>query len=74
MAQRDTLRAKRMQPLRLNESRGTFSMVKPAYLFFAFLTLLIFVAILIAFVFGPDSGPFDKGYSPGATPSLVDIK
>jgi len=50
------------------------SMVKPAYLFFAFLTLLIFVAILIAFVFGPDSGPFEKGYSPGATPSLVDIK
>jgi hypothetical protein len=43
-------------------------------LFFAFLTLLIFIAILIAFVVGPDSSPFDKGYSPGATPSLVSIK
>ncbi len=49
-------------------------MVKPAYMFFAFLTLLIFLAILVAFVFGPDSGPFDKGYSKGATPSLVSIK
>ena len=49
-------------------------MIKPAYLLAAFLTLVIFLVILIAFVFGPDSGPFDKGYSPGATPSLVDIK
>jgi hypothetical protein len=49
-------------------------MVKPAYLFFAFLSLLIFIAILIAFVVGPDIGPFDKGYYPGATPSLVEIK
>lgn len=49
-------------------------MVKPAYLFFAFLTLLIFVAILIAFVVGPDSGPFQKGYYPGAEHSLVSVK
>jgi hypothetical protein len=42
-------------------------MVKPAYLFFAFLTLLIFLAILVAFVALPDSGPFDRG----DTPSLV---
>ena len=43
-------------------------MVKPAYMLFAVLTLLIFLAILAAFVFGPDSGPFDLG----ASPSLVD--
>jgi hypothetical protein len=43
-------------------------MVKPAYMFFAFLTLLIFVAILVAFVALPDNGtPFDRG----DTPSLV---
>jgi hypothetical protein len=59
----------------LNDSRGmAFLMVKPAYLFFAFLTLLIFVAILIAFVVGPDSGPFQKGYYPGAEHSLVSVK
>ena len=43
-------------------------MVKPAYLFFAFLALLIFIAILVAFVALPDNGgPFDRG----DTPSLV---
>jgi len=50
-------------------------MVKPAYLFFAFLALLIFIGILVAFVALPDSGPFDRGDSDtGATPSLVEIK
>lgn len=49
-------------------------MVKPVYLFFAFLMLLAFVAILIAFVALPDSSPFAKGYYQGATPSLVNIK
>ena len=42
-------------------------MVKPAYLLAAFVALLVFLAILLAFVFGPDSGPFDNG----ASPSLV---
>ncbi len=43
-------------------------MVKPAYLFFAFLTFLVFVAILIAFTTQVDNGsPFDRG----DTPSLV---
>jgi hypothetical protein len=50
-------------------------MVKPVYLFFAFLTFLVFVAILVAFTTQVDNGsPFDKGYYPGATPSLVTIK
>ncbi len=40
-------------------------MVKPAYLFFAVLTFVIFLAILIAFVALPDNGtPFDRGDSP----------
>ena len=40
-------------------------MVKPAYLFFAFLTLLIFLAILVAFTVLPDNGtPFDRGDTP----------
>ena len=43
-------------------------MVKPAYLLFAVVTLLIFLAILVAFVALPDNGtPFDRG----DTPSLV---
>jgi hypothetical protein len=42
-------------------------MVKPAYLLAAFVMMLIFIAGLIAFVVGPDSGPFDNG----ASPSLV---
>ena len=43
-------------------------MVKPAYLFFAFLTFVAFVAILIAFATQVDNGsPFDRG----DTPSLV---
>ena len=42
-------------------------MVKPQYLFFAFLTMLVFLAILVAFIVGPDSSPFDSG----ATPSQV---
>ncbi len=52
-------------------------MVKPAYLFFAFLTLLIFLAILVAFVVLPDNGtPFDRGDSPslvqGGSPGVED--
>jgi hypothetical protein len=40
-------------------------MVKPAYLFFAFLTFLVFVAILVAFTALPDNGgPWDRGDSP----------
>ena len=40
-------------------------MVKPAYLFFAFITLLIFLAILVAFTVLPDNGtPFDRGDTP----------
>lgn len=40
-------------------------MVKPAYLLFALLAFLIFMAILIAFVVLPDNGtPFDRGDSP----------
>jgi len=42
-------------------------MVKPQYLLFAVLTLVIFLVILGLFVFGPDSSPFDNG----ASPSLV---
>ena len=42
-------------------------MVKPAFVFCAFLALLVFLAILVAFVVVPDSGPFDNG----ATPSQV---
>ena len=40
-------------------------MVKSSYLFFAFLSLLIFLAILVAFVALPDNGtPFDRGDTP----------
>jgi len=44
-------------------------MVKPVYLFFAFLTLLIFLAILVTFVVLPgndndNKGPFDRGDTP----------
>lgn len=39
-------------------------MVKPVYLFFAFLMFLAFMAILVAFVALPDSGPFAHGTSP----------
>jgi hypothetical protein len=40
-------------------------MVKPAYLFAAFLTFLVFVAILIAFATQVDNGsPFDRGDTP----------
>ena len=40
-------------------------MVKPAYLFFAFLTFLAFVAILVAFTVLPDNGgPWDRGDTP----------
>jgi hypothetical protein len=49
-------------------------MVKPAYLLAAFLVFLVFMAGLVAFVAGPDSGPFDKGYSSGAERSLVSVK
>jgi hypothetical protein len=49
-------------------------MVKPAYLLAAFLVFLVFLAGLVAFVVGPDSGPFDKGYSPGPEHSLVSVK
>lgn len=45
-------------------------MVKPMYLLFAVLALVIFLAILVAFVAGPDSGPFDSG----TTPSQVQSK
>ena len=46
-------------------------MVKPAYLFFAFLTFLIFVAILVAFVALPDNGgPFDRGDTPSRIAGL----
>jgi hypothetical protein len=44
-----------------------YFMVKPAYLLAAFVTMLVFLAGLGAFVFGPDSGPFSNG----ASPSLV---
>ena len=44
-----------------------YFMVKPAYLLAAFVTFLVFLAILLAFVLGPDSSPFDNG----ASPSLV---
>jgi len=43
-------------------------MVTKQYLLFAVLALLIFLAILAAFVIGPDIGP----WSDGASPSLVD--
>lgn len=43
-------------------------MVKPAYLLAAFLMFLVFVVGLMAFVFLPDSSPFDRG----DTPSLVE--
>jgi len=54
-------------------------MVKPAYLFFALLTFLVFVAILIAFVALPDNGtPFDRGDSPSlitpGSPGVEDPK
>ena len=39
-------------------------MVKPAFVFCAFLTLLIFLAILVAFVVLPDSSPFSRGDTP----------
>jgi hypothetical protein len=40
-------------------------MVKSSYLFFAFLTFLIFVAILVAFTALPDNGgPWDRGDTP----------
>jgi F0F1-type ATP synthase membrane subunit b/b' len=39
-------------------------MVKPTYLLFAVLTFVIFLAILVAFVAAPDSGPFDSGTTP----------
>jgi hypothetical protein len=42
-------------------------MVKPAFVFWSVVTLLVFLAILIAFVALPDSGPFERG----DTPSLV---
>ena len=45
-------------------------MVKPAYFLAALVTFLVFLAILVAFVFGPDSSPFDNG----ASPSLVQNK
>ncbi len=51
-------------------------MVKPAYLFMAFLALLIFIAILVAFVVLPDNGtPFDRGDSPSlVTPGEPGVK
>lgn len=42
-------------------------MVKPAFVFWSVVTLLVFLAILVAFVVLPDSGPFNRG----DTPSLV---
>lgn len=40
-------------------------MVKSSYLFFAFLTFLVFVAILVAFTALPDNGgPWDRGDTP----------
>jgi hypothetical protein len=40
-------------------------MVKSSYLFFAFLTFLVFVAILLAFTFEVDNGgPWDRGDTP----------
>jgi hypothetical protein len=51
-------------------------MVKPAYLFFAFLTFLIFMAILVAFVALPDNGdPFQRGDTPSLiTPGAPGVK
>ncbi|MDX6678870.1 MAG: hypothetical protein QOE31_2922 [Solirubrobacteraceae bacterium] len=51
-------------------------MVKPAYMLFALLTFLIFMAILIAFVALPDNGtPFDRGDTPSAvTPGAPGVK
>ena len=40
-------------------------MVKSSYLFFAFLTFLVFVAILVAFTTQVDNGgPWDRGDTP----------
>jgi hypothetical protein len=52
-------------------------MVTKQYLFFAVVTLLIFLAILVAFVALPDNGtPFDRGDSPslvqGGSPGVED--
>jgi hypothetical protein len=39
-------------------------MVKPAFVFWSVVTLLVFIAILVAFTVLPDSGPFDRGDTP----------
>ena len=38
-------------------------MVKPAYVLAAFAAMLVLLAILLAFIFVPDSSPFDHGAS-----------
>lgn len=49
-------------------------MVKPLYLFLAFVAMLCMLAIMVAFVVGPDSGPWDRGDSPTVqNPPVVDI-
>ena len=50
-------------------------MVKPLYLFFAFLAMLATIAVLIAFVTQVDNGsPFDRGDSPTIQhPPVVDV-
>jgi hypothetical protein len=75
-AGRDTLRAERLHRSPHHRIKGVVVlMVKPAYLFLAFLGLLIFVAILVAFVALPDSGPFDRGDTPSlVTPGAPGVK
>jgi hypothetical protein len=68
MPWRGTFRTERIiGPHQRHSKGGSVFMVKPQYLLFAVLTLVIFLVILGLFVFGPDSSPFDSG----ATKSLV---
>jgi hypothetical protein len=50
-------------------------MVKPMYLFFAFLAMLATIAVLIAFATQVDNGsPFDRGDSPTIkNPPTLDV-
>ena len=75
IAERDTLRSSGSigPPQRLKGSSNT--MVKPMYLFFAFLAMLATIAVLIAFVTHVDNGsPFDRGDSPTIkNPPTLDV-
>ncbi len=49
-------------------------MVKPLYLFFAFVAMLCMLAVMVAFVVAPDSGPWDRGDADTIqSPPVVDI-